>query len=71
MFQIKEIDMRDMRFKISMAPTPEQEAVLKRVMHERAGSQDLASGDGFGYIESIMTLDEALAMFQAFKNSAG
>ena len=68
MFQIKEIDMRDMRFKISMAPTPEQETELKRMLYEGADGHTAADG-GFCCSESIMTLDEALEMFQTFKNS--
>ena len=61
------ISMKDMKYKVAMAPTPEQQAALKRMMDERMRAQGLTPGDGFWCEERVLTVDEALEMFTNLK----
>jgi hypothetical protein len=64
-------DLNGMRFKIEMAPTPEQEAEVKRKMAEHMLSIGMTPGPGGLYFEQkLLTIDEALEYFQMLKTMA-
>lgn len=50
-----------------MAPTPEQEAEMKKVLHEALEERGGTPGNVFGLYEVVVTVDQALEMFQMLK----
>jgi hypothetical protein len=61
------LGVKGIRYNIEMAPTPEQQAELKRKLGERLKAAGGTPGNIFGWTQKIATIDEALAIFEMLK----
>jgi hypothetical protein len=67
------IPLKDMRFKVQMCLSPEEEEKMKRSILElysrRTGENPAEPRPGFGYSVEIMSIPEAFEWFQALKHA--